>query len=121
VCEVEGDPDRRQLRGPIPWPWWLRACRLPGRALQVESAVWASVGWNGGRSATCEFSLAGWAELALGRKAVRLGLRALQSDGLILVEPRAGRSLIVSLLSRSSEASPDGPNYAGICRSHEQG
>jgi hypothetical protein len=98
VCEVEGDPDRRQLRGPIPWPWWLRACRLPGRALPVASAIWATVGWGGGRSATCEFSLAGWADLALSRKAVRLGLRALASDGLILVESRAGRPPIVSLL-----------------------
>ena len=23
VCEVEDDPDRRKLRGPIPWPWWF--------------------------------------------------------------------------------------------------
>jgi hypothetical protein len=98
ACEVEGDPDRRQLRGPIPWSWWLRACRLPGRALHVASAIWATVGWSGGRSAACDFQLAGWADLALSRKAVRLGLRALESDGLILVELRAGRSPIVSLV-----------------------
>jgi hypothetical protein len=104
VCEVEGDPDRRQLRGPIPWPWWLRACRLPGRALAVASAIWATVGWSGGRSAVCEFPLAGWADLALGRKAVRLGLRALASDGLILVEPRAGRPPIVSLFVATGES-----------------
>jgi hypothetical protein len=59
VCEIEDDRDRRMLRGPIPWSWWLRACRLPGRALHVASAIWATVGWDGGRSTACEFLLAG--------------------------------------------------------------
>jgi hypothetical protein len=68
------DPDRRKLRGPIPWFWWIRACRLPGRSLQVASAIWAIAGWNGGRSAVCIFPLDKWSDLALGRKAVRLGL-----------------------------------------------
>jgi hypothetical protein len=98
VCEIEDARDRRQLRGTIPRPWWVRACRVPGRALHVASAIWATVGWNGGRSAECEFPLDGWLDLALGCKAVRLGLRALESDGLILVEPRAGRPSIVTLL-----------------------
>jgi hypothetical protein len=26
--------------------WWARACRLPGRALHVAPAIWATVGWN---------------------------------------------------------------------------
>jgi hypothetical protein len=103
VCEVEDDPDRRKLRGPIPWPWWVRACRLPGRALHVASAIWAIVGWNGGRSAVCEFPLDGWLDLALGRKAVRRGLWALESDGLILIESRSGRPSIVTLLPVVSE------------------
>jgi hypothetical protein len=98
VCEVADDSDRRKLRGPIPWPWWVRACRLPGRALHVASAIWATIGWNGGRSAKCEFPLDEWADLALGRKSVRLGLRVLETDGLILVESRAGRPAVVTLL-----------------------
>jgi hypothetical protein len=98
VCEVADDPDHRQLRGPIPWPWWVRACRLPGRALHVASAIWATVEWNGGRSAECEFPLDGCFDLAVGRKSVRLGLRALEADGLILVESRVGRPSIVTLL-----------------------
>jgi len=102
VCEVADDSDRRQLRGPIPWPWWIRACRLPGRAPHVASAIWATVGWNGWRSAECEFPLDGWLDLALSRKAVRLGLRALESDGLILVESRAGLPSIVTLLPVAS-------------------
>jgi hypothetical protein len=99
VCEVEDDSDRRKLRGPIPWPWWVRACRLPGRALHVSSAIWATIGWAGGRSAICDFPLDEWTDLALGRKAVRLGLRALESDRLILVESRAGRPSVVTLLA----------------------
>jgi hypothetical protein len=98
LCEVANDPDRRKLRGPIPWSWWIRACRLPGRALHVASAIWATVGWNGGRSAGCEFPLDGWADLAVSRKAVRLGLSALESDGLIMIESRAGLPSIVTLL-----------------------
>jgi hypothetical protein len=104
VCEVADSLDRRQLRGPIPWPWWVRACRLPGRALHVASAIWATVGWNGGRSAVCEVPLDGWADLAMGRKAVRLGMSALVSDGLILVESRAGLPSIVALLPVASES-----------------
>jgi hypothetical protein len=106
VCEVADTLDRRQLRGPIPWTWWLRACRLPGRALHVASAIWATVGWNGGQSAACEFPLDEWSNLALGRKAVRLGLCALKSDGLILVESRSGRPAVITLLP--GEGSPSG-------------
>jgi hypothetical protein len=98
VCEVEHDPDRRTLRGPIPWPWWVRACRLHGRALHVASAIWTIAGWNGGRSAVCEFPLDEWSELALSRKAVRLGLYTLELDGLILVGSRSGRPSLVTLL-----------------------
>jgi hypothetical protein len=98
VREVEVGLDHRTLRGPVPWFWWVRACQLPGRALHVASAIWAMAGWAGGRSAVCEFPLDGWADLALGRKAVRLGLRALRSDGLIRVEPRAGRPSVITIL-----------------------
>jgi hypothetical protein len=102
VCEVEDASDRRQLRGPIPWPWWVRACRLPGRALHVASTIWAVVGWNGGRSATCEFRLNGCADFGVGRKAVKFGMCALESDGLILVSSRLGRPAIVTLLPVST-------------------
>jgi hypothetical protein len=76
----------------------VRACRLPGRALHVASAVWATAGWNGGRSAVVALPLDAWSDFAMGRKAVRLGLGALESDGLILVESRSGRPSIVTLL-----------------------
>jgi hypothetical protein len=98
VREIENDSDRRRLYGPIPWAWWVRACRLPGRTLHVASAIWAIVGWGGGTSARCELVLDGWADLALGRKAVRRGLIALGSDGLILVESKIGRPSLVTLL-----------------------
>src|SRR5262245_40703648 len=35
------------LKGPIPWAWWATACWLPGRALQVASAVRYRAGWLG--------------------------------------------------------------------------
>jgi hypothetical protein len=98
VCEVEKDPDRRKLFGPIPWSWWVQACRLPGRVLHVASAIWATIGWNGGRSAVCEIPLGVWADLALGRKAVRRGLIALESHELIRVDSKAGRPVVVTLL-----------------------
>jgi hypothetical protein len=102
VCEVADDSGRRRLRGPIPWHWWTQACRLPGRALHVASAIWATIGWDGGRSAMCEFPIDGWSDLALGRKAVRRGMAALEADGLIRVESRSGRPPIVTLLPKET-------------------
>src|SRR4051794_22499214 len=35
------------LKGPIPWAWWAAACRLPGQALQVASAIRYRAGCSG--------------------------------------------------------------------------
>jgi hypothetical protein len=98
VCDIYCDSDPRMLYGPIPWAWWVRACRLPGRTLHVASAIWAIAGWDGGFSAVCELPLYRPADLTLGRKAVRFGIQALQLDGLIEVESRRGRPSVVTLL-----------------------
>jgi hypothetical protein len=47
-----------------------------------------------------------WDDVALGRKAVRLGLCTLESDGLILVESRSSRPAVITLLP--GEGSPSG-------------
>jgi hypothetical protein len=101
ICERTNDLDPRMLRGPIPWSWWIHACRLPGRTLHVASAVWAMVGWNDHQSARCEFSLEDLSELGLGRKAVHWGLLNLESAGLIRLESRHGLPFVVTLLPRS--------------------
>ena len=48
-----------------------------------------------------------WADLALGRKAIRLGLVVLELDGLIQVELRAGRPSIVTLMPITPETKPE--------------
>ena len=61
----------RFLKGPIPWAWWSTACRLPGQALQVASAVRYQAGCTG-------------------PKEIRLGLADLDDDARSRISPRLG-------------------------------
>jgi hypothetical protein len=88
---------QRSLRGPIPWAWWVRAARLPGRALHVASALWYLVGTSGGTMATHVFGLADWAELGLTRQSAGRGLRRLETAGLVTVARRCGGKADVTL------------------------
>jgi hypothetical protein len=96
VCEIEDGPDRRQLRGPIPWAWWLQACRSPGKALHIASICWFLAGRE--RSAIFELGSGCPSEMGLSRQSVYRGLDALESGGLISVVHRPGRPPVVSIL-----------------------
>jgi DNA-binding transcriptional ArsR family regulator len=107
--QPEAEPGRRPLYGPIPWSWWAAAARLPGRSLQVASALWLLVGWSRGQEPEFTFGLAEWVDLGLSRFSADRGLRALELAGLVTVARSDGRKARVAVQeARRSYADPDG-------------
>jgi hypothetical protein len=96
ACEIEEGPDRRQLRGPIPWAWWLRACGGPGKSLHVASICWFLAGL--GRSAVFELRPEDSWGMGLSRQSIYRGLTALELAGLVSVVRRSGRTPVVTIL-----------------------
>ena len=103
ACEVADDPTAASSADPsvalvgsgLPVTWSGPACRI--RDLGNRRVDWCEI--RGRRIP------ARWVgDLARGRKSVRIGLRALESDGLILVELRSVRRSIVTLLPAMSES-----------------
>jgi hypothetical protein len=94
-------PGQRFLRGSVSWDWLVHAGRLPGRALHVGLLLWRSSSCQ--KSPVVNFRLGWGAELGLDRWATRRGLRSLEAAGLVAVQNRVGRDLLVELL----EAHPD--------------
>jgi len=100
-----GAEGRKPLYGPIPWNWWSGACRLPGKSLQVASALWFLAGWSRGREAVFEFGLSEWEKLGLDRFSAGRGLGELEAAGLVSVERRDGRKPVVTVThAREAEA-----------------
>ncbi len=97
LAAPEAGSDRKPLYGPIPWAWWSTACRLPGRSLQVASALWFLVGWSKRREAEFELGLAEWGELGLSRFSAGRGVECLRGAGLVSVVERPGRRPVVTL------------------------
>jgi DNA-binding transcriptional ArsR family regulator len=99
---------RGPLYGPIPWDWWVLACRLPGRSLQVASALWFMVGWSRNREARFEFGLAEWAELGLSRFSAGRGIECLHRAGLVSVVLRPGCRAFVTIAAVPDSSGADG-------------
>jgi hypothetical protein len=89
-------PGERFLKGPVPWTWLGRACRLPGKALHVGLLLWVEAGCR--KSRTVPFCLTRAAELGLHPDTFKRGLRALAGAGLVTINDRPGRSAEVTLL-----------------------
>src|SRR5262249_10913036 len=84
--ETEARPKRQSLYGRIPWSWWLPACRLPGKSLQVGAVCWLLAGCE--RSAEFELALNCWLELDLSRFSASRGVDTLEQAGLVSVASR---------------------------------
>jgi hypothetical protein len=84
----------RFLKGPVPWPWLVRAMRLPGKALAVGLMLWWQAGCCGQR--TVYFSLTRAAANGIPTTA-RRGLRQLEGAGLVTARRRPGHGLEVTL------------------------
>jgi hypothetical protein len=86
----------RFLKGPVPWPWISRANQLPGKALMLGLLLWHHKGLR--KSNTFTFCLKRAVEESIPRSTARRALRHLQAAGLITIEHRPGRALIVTIL-----------------------
>src|ERR1700722_11998574 len=71
------------LKGPIPWPWLLRAMQLNGKTLHVALLLWKEAGIR--RNRTIRFNLSAMATIGVHRDTARRGLRALESAKLVTV------------------------------------
>lgn len=86
----------RFLKGPIPWPWILRATRLPRGALSMALVLWRLSGVR--RSRTVQLTAAGWREVFPYRQNAYRALARLEAAGLVSVERQQGRGPAVTLL-----------------------
>jgi hypothetical protein len=109
-------PGEPFLKGPIPFAWWAAACRLPGKALHVASAIRFKSGWQGPQGIKLGLSDM---ERSLGvkRDSARRGLRRLADAGLIALERPTHAKPVVSILelpSTSGTTQPRRPLYGPI-------
>lgn len=87
---------QRFLKGPIPWPWLVRAISLPGKAAAIAVALWH---WSGlRRSRMVRVAHKDLRELGVGPQATGRGLRLLERAGLVHVDRRPGQSPVVTIL-----------------------
>src|SRR5262245_43782106 len=71
----------RFLKGPVPWPWLVRAMQLPGKALAVGLILWLQRGITGGQ--TVLFCLARAAAEGIPTTTARRAVRRLEKAGLV--------------------------------------
>jgi len=95
------------LKGPIPWAWIDRAGRLPGQALKVGLVLWQKAGYTG--KGTIRICLARMRSLGLSEASARRGIKNLEKAGLIKIQRKPGRGLLVTLLNVvvDANAKPD--------------
>jgi hypothetical protein len=89
------------LKGPIPWPWLLRAMTLRGRALHVALLVWKESGIR--RDRTVHLNISATAKIGIHPDTARRGLQALASAKLVAVTHHPGQALEVTLLETPAE------------------
>jgi hypothetical protein len=91
----------RFLKGPIPWPWLLRAMSLPGKALHVAVVLWKEAGCC--KKATVRFRTGSLREQGISEDTARRGLRALAKAGLVSISSPPGRALEVTILEAPAD------------------
>ena len=89
------------LKGPIPWPWLLRAMTLKGRALHVALLLWKESGIR--KIRTVRLNISATAKIGIHPDTARRGLRALASAKLVTVTHHPGQTLEVTLLETPAE------------------
>ena len=89
------------LKGPIPWPWLLRAMQLHGKAVHVALMLWKESFIRGNR--TIRFNLSATRKIGIHPDTARRGVRALISAKLVTVTHHPGQALEVTLLETPAE------------------
>jgi hypothetical protein len=84
------------LRGPIPWPWLVRAMVLPGQALAVALILWREAGIE--KRLTVSLKPARLRACRILPAARRRAIRYLTAAGLIVTVSKPGRCLEVTIL-----------------------
>jgi hypothetical protein len=85
----------RFLKGPIPWPWLVRAMALEGKALAVGLILWLRCGLTGRR--TVLFCLARAEAEGIPTTTARRAVRALERAGLVAIRRKPGSGLEVTI------------------------
>ena len=101
--EPDAELVRGPLHGPILWSWWLPACRLPGKSLQVGAVCWLLAGWS--RSAEFELALNSRSEFGLSRFSASRGFDTLERARLVSMVRRPGQSPVVTILNATLDNS----------------
>jgi hypothetical protein len=86
----------RFLKGPVPWPWLVRAMALPGKSLAIGLILWLQCGIA--RRQTVLFCLARAVDDGIPTSTARRAVRALEQAGLVAIRRRPGRGLEVTVL-----------------------
>src|SRR5262249_33734970 len=93
----------RRFIAPIPLPWFLAACRLPGKALAAALVIWHLAKLKG--SDTVALTQAGLNEFGVSRQSKYRALRALEKAGLIAVRRRPKRNPEITVLTPPADVS----------------
>jgi len=109
------------LKGPIPWPWLLRAAKSSGKALHVAIALWFYAGLNS--SLKIGLNQSRLLDLGVTRDSARRGLRELEKQKLVSVIRHSGRKPVVTILLKINMKNPRGPKEQSttIGRTKDQG
>src|SRR5262249_50078111 len=89
------------LKGPIPWPWLERACRLPGKALHVSLLLWKEAGCRNNR--TVALCLTRLAALGMHVDTASRRVRALAAARRVSIRRQPGKALEVTLLDAPAD------------------
>jgi hypothetical protein len=97
-----GSRSKEFIQGPVPLPWWGRACELSGKALAVASAIWWVAGMKGKRDGLRLTSACLERFAVKDRSTKYRALRALVKAGLIRVECEQGKNPVVTILQHTT-------------------
>jgi hypothetical protein len=92
------------LKGRVPWPWLVKAGRLPGKALAVGLMLWQRRKRFGQR--VVRFSLARARAEGIPVMTAQRAIRALEAAGLVRVNRKPGRALKVTILDTAGSGGP---------------
>jgi hypothetical protein len=95
----------RFLKGPVPWPWLVRAAACPGKTLHVAVALWFQSGRTNSRSVRLTNKLL--ESLGVSRWSKYRALAHLSGAGLVQVDRDGPGNPVVTLLL--TELVGDGP------------
>jgi hypothetical protein len=90
-------PKMQFLKGPIPWPWIVRAWSLPGQSLMVGLMLWRLAGLKKRKDGLL-FGNNDCLDLSICPATKSRALKSLEQAGLIKVDREPGRLPVVTII-----------------------